>query len=261
MSALSCCVTCGACQAMRQVLRRLAADVRHRLDFDLAPLREVGQRLAPHRAAARAGASSTHFTYCCHVVLADASAGPGAGHLGDVRRRARARTGAPTARRRWSRLSRARDRRRPRPHCVAMRRAESTRPAPVSAAAAMSTTDGRLRLRWRPHFRCRLGAPGMGASGSQCSSCLVAAAGWPAARSSRRLSELRRLRAVGLSAFALRLRRGGLRPGAVEHQHDLPDLDLVAGLDATSDDRAADARRALRSSPCRSRARRPADPP
>ncbi len=44
MSALSCWVTCGACQRIRQVLGRLAADVGHRLDVHLAPLREIRQR-------------------------------------------------------------------------------------------------------------------------------------------------------------------------------------------------------------------------
>ena len=49
MSAESCCVTCGiVVPRRRQVLGRLAADGAHRLALDLAPAREIRQRLGRH---------------------------------------------------------------------------------------------------------------------------------------------------------------------------------------------------------------------
>ena len=54
MSALSCCVTCGITfHACAEMLRRLAADVAHRLALDLAPLGEIGQRRRRCAAPAR----------------------------------------------------------------------------------------------------------------------------------------------------------------------------------------------------------------
>ena len=66
MSALSCCVTCGiAFHACDEVLRRLAADVAHRLALDLAPLGEIGQRRRPARAGAAAARRARCRTNAC----------------------------------------------------------------------------------------------------------------------------------------------------------------------------------------------------
>ena len=86
MSARSYCVTCGIGRPRRaQVLGGLAAHGAHRLALDLAPAREVGQRLAAGGAAPRPPPPVTsRFDVRLHVVDRNAAARPGARHVVDV---------------------------------------------------------------------------------------------------------------------------------------------------------------------------------
>ena len=68
MSAESCCVTCGiVVHADAQVLGGLAPDRAHRLALDLAPAREIRQRLGRRGDAATAGLprSGDHSRFAC----------------------------------------------------------------------------------------------------------------------------------------------------------------------------------------------------
>ena len=129
MSAWSCCVTCGiVVPRLAQLLRRLAADVAHRLALDLAPLGEVGQRRAvrgaPAAALRRGPPAQRPRTYACtsSTVMRPPGRCP---RRGGCRRRARAPAGGPTGAR--------------------GRRPRSTRRALGAArAAAISTTSPRV---------------------------------------------------------------------------------------------------------------------
>ena len=90
MSALSCWVTCGMhVPRVAEVLRRLAADVAHRLALDFSPLAEIGQRRGRDRRAARQrgrDGRARHDTLdvLLEVLDADPAAVPAAGDLADV---------------------------------------------------------------------------------------------------------------------------------------------------------------------------------
>ena len=84
-----------------EMLRRLAADVGHRLAFDFAPFREVGQRLCGAATPAPAVAPPVTRHHAAdvrlHVFGTDASAGAAARDTRDVDARARAPGVGPTA--------------------------------------------------------------------------------------------------------------------------------------------------------------------
>ena len=166
------------------------------LHLDRAPLREIRQRRVTRRAAARGPPLvMTRFTYARHIVLRDPAAGPGARHVARCSRPARARNAEPRAQRRGTGAPAATGRGRWRP------------PPPRSAPSRCR----RRRRAWQPGF----GAAPAAAAG---------AAGAGGADSWRR-----RLRRLSPSVRGLLSR---LRSPArlLEHEHHLPDFDLVAEL-------------------------------
>ena len=227
-----------------EVLRRLAADVAHRLALDLAPLGEVGQRLAAHAvsdAGAACGAEPviTPFDVRLQVLDADAAALAAAGHLADVD--AELARHAPHRRRRrrapahWLRPRRLRRGcgaagcgRAPRLMSTTSPRfwlaASSSRAVCASGCVGLSfaavfrrafgAAAGRLRLGRRPSGSARL----LRRQPAGCSFGF-------AASSAPSLPSPRRSRPSALAGRPLPAR------AIVQRQHQLADLDLVALLD------------------------------
>ena len=230
MSALSNCVTCGmVVPRVAEMLRRLAADVAHRLPLDLAPLLEVGQRRAAARgcaAAARAGradAAQDPPRVLLDVVLRDAAAGP-----------------VPCTSLMSTPISRARRR----TDGDAGRGRPRARPAPRAAAAAPAR---RLRRLGRLPARHRDDLAGPAARLRHRRAFGVGSA--PARRLRRPPRRLgaAACRGCGAAAFGAaprlrRRRRRRCRRRVVHGQDDGADLDLVALLDLDLLDDAGDRR-------------------
>ena len=149
-------------------------------------------------------------------------------HARRCRRRARARSGAPTARRA-----------RARPLDCARRGGG----APVRRARAAARRTRAREVDDVGRLRAALSQPRLAAWPPLPARRRRRRAGSPAAFGGRRRFGLPGGR-VGLAAAAL-----------VEHEHDLADLHLVAGLDPDLGRPCRRPTTALRSSPCRSRAR------
>ena len=217
------------------MLGRLAADVRHRLDLDVAPFREVGQRAGRASAPRRGAAAGQHALHVLlDVFLADAAARPRAGDALDVD----------------AELARiAAHRRRGRHHDRARHVARRGRPAGRDVDDRGGSPRRRTRLRSRLRLRrrralaagsCSGAAPAVAASeraavlASRFASAAAAGAGAAGLAAASPFAAL----AAGASVSAC-------AAPSFSDDHDLADFDLVARLDADFGDRPAGRRRHL----------------